>query len=252
MLLLGRRRALPHRRAGRGQPVRGQPGAVAQPHAGGDPARRGLRVVGAARAQPDDRARPAREPPVPQREHRDAAASRPAPSAACCCSRSCSPTSGATSRSRRGSRCCPCRSAACSCGRSWVAPRTRAPPGEIAKPALIAMAIGMLWVSFLPSTASDAWTYLRILPGLALIGVGMGIGFPALNVGRDGRGGRPRGGARLGRAQHGAPARRGDRHGAPRGHVRRAPSTRTCPGSPTSGSRTPWTNGRSPGRWRAR
>ena len=62
---------------------------------------------------------------------------------------------------------------------------TRA-PGEIAKPALIAMAIGMLWVSFLPSTASDAWTYLRILPGLMLIGVGMGIGFPALNVGAMG------------------------------------------------------------------
>ena len=59
-------------------------------------------------------------------------------------------------------------------------------PGEIAKPALIAMAIGMLWVSFLPSTASDAWTYIRILPGLALIGVGMGIGFPALNVGAMG------------------------------------------------------------------
>ena len=59
-------------------------------------------------------------------------------------------------------------------------------PGEIAKPALIAMAIGMLWVSFLPSTASDAWTYLRILPGLMLIGVGMGIGFPALNVGAMG------------------------------------------------------------------
>jgi hypothetical protein len=59
-------------------------------------------------------------------------------------------------------------------------------PGEIAKPALIAMAIGMLWVSFLPSTASDAWTYIRILPGLMLIGVGMGIGFPALNVGAMG------------------------------------------------------------------
>jgi EmrB/QacA subfamily drug resistance transporter len=60
------------------------------------------------------------------------------------------------------------------------------PPGEIAMPALIAMAVGMLWVSFLPSTADDAWTYLRILPGLALIGVGMGIGFPALNVGAMG------------------------------------------------------------------
>jgi EmrB/QacA subfamily drug resistance transporter len=60
------------------------------------------------------------------------------------------------------------------------------PPGEIAKPALIVMAVGMLWVSFLPSTADDAWTYIRILPGLLMIGVGMGIGFPALNVGAMG------------------------------------------------------------------
>ena len=60
------------------------------------------------------------------------------------------------------------------------------PPGEIARPALIVMAIGMLWVSFLPSTAHDAWTYIRIFPGLLMIGVGMGIGFPALNVGAMG------------------------------------------------------------------
>jgi len=60
------------------------------------------------------------------------------------------------------------------------------PPGEIARPALIVMAIGMLWVSFLPSTAGDAWAYIRILPGLLMIGVGMGIGFPALNVGAMG------------------------------------------------------------------
>jgi len=60
------------------------------------------------------------------------------------------------------------------------------PPGEIARPALIVMAVGMIWVSFLPSTAHDAWTYIRILPGLLMIGVGMGIGFPALNVGAMG------------------------------------------------------------------
>jgi EmrB/QacA subfamily drug resistance transporter len=59
-------------------------------------------------------------------------------------------------------------------------------PGEIARPALIVMAVGMLWVSFLPSTAENAWTYLRILPGLLMIGVGMGIGFPSLNVGAMG------------------------------------------------------------------
>jgi hypothetical protein len=44
----------------------------------------------------------------------------------------------------------------------------------------------MLIVSFLPSTADNAWTYIRVLPGLLLIGVGMGIGFPALNVGAMG------------------------------------------------------------------
>ena len=60
------------------------------------------------------------------------------------------------------------------------------PPGELAKPALIVMAVGMLWVSFLPATSDDAWAYIRILPGLLMIGFGMGIGFPALNVGAMG------------------------------------------------------------------
>lgn len=59
-------------------------------------------------------------------------------------------------------------------------------PGDIAAPALIIMAIGMVWVSFLPSTADDAWAYIRVLPGLLMIGVGMGIGFPAINVGTMG------------------------------------------------------------------
>jgi EmrB/QacA subfamily drug resistance transporter len=60
------------------------------------------------------------------------------------------------------------------------------PPGELAKPALILLGVGMLWVSFLPSTSDDAWAYIRILPGLLMIGAGMGIGFPALNVGAMG------------------------------------------------------------------
>lgn len=60
------------------------------------------------------------------------------------------------------------------------------PPGELAKPGLIAMAVGMVIVSFLPATADNAVSYLRILPGLLLIGAGMGICFPALNVGAMG------------------------------------------------------------------
>jgi EmrB/QacA subfamily drug resistance transporter len=62
----------------------------------------------------------------------------------------------------------------------------RRPPGEIAKPALIVMAIGLLWLSFLPATADNAFTYIRLLPGLAMLGIGMGIGFPSLNVGAMG------------------------------------------------------------------
>src|ERR687891_699329 len=62
---------------------------------------------------------------------------------------------------------------------------TRA-PGDIAKPALLVMAIGLLWISFLPATSDNAFSYLRILPGLAMLGIGMGIGFPALNVGAMG------------------------------------------------------------------
>jgi EmrB/QacA subfamily drug resistance transporter len=60
------------------------------------------------------------------------------------------------------------------------------PPGEIAKPALIVMAIGLLWLSFLPATADNAFSYIRLLPGLAMLGIGMGIGFPSLNVGAMG------------------------------------------------------------------
>ena len=95
------------------------------------------------------------------------------------------------------------------------------PPGEIAKPALIVMAIGMLWVSFLPATSDDAWAYIRILPGPADDRGGDGDRLPVAQRGRDGRRGRARGGPRVGHPQHRAPARRGDRHRDPDRHLRR-------------------------------
>ena len=86
-----RRRGLHvHRRADGGQPVRRRPAALAQPDAGGDPARSAVRVVGAARAEPDDHAGAVRKPPVPERQHRDAVLRRRARSARCSCSRCCS------------------------------------------------------------------------------------------------------------------------------------------------------------------
>ena len=100
-------------------------------------------------------------------------------------------------------------------------------PGELAKPGLIAMAIGMLIVSFMPATADNALSYLRILPGLLLIGVGMGICFPALNVGAMGAVAGPEVGLASGvlntARQLGRGGRRGDpdrdlRRRAPRAH----------------------------------
>jgi EmrB/QacA subfamily drug resistance transporter len=60
------------------------------------------------------------------------------------------------------------------------------PPRELAAPALLLMAIGLLWFSFTPALW-DGWTdYLVVLPGLVLIGIGMGTGFPTINVGAMG------------------------------------------------------------------
>jgi EmrB/QacA subfamily drug resistance transporter len=60
------------------------------------------------------------------------------------------------------------------------------PPRELAVPALALMALGLLWFSFTPSLW-DGWIdYLVVFPGLALIGVGMGTGFPTINVGAMG------------------------------------------------------------------
>jgi EmrB/QacA subfamily drug resistance transporter len=60
------------------------------------------------------------------------------------------------------------------------------PPRDLAAPALLLMAIGLLWFSFTPSLW-DGWTdYLIVFPGLVLIGIGMGTGFPTINVGAMG------------------------------------------------------------------
>ena len=60
------------------------------------------------------------------------------------------------------------------------------PPRELAAPALLLMAIGLLWFSFTPSLW-DGWVdYLIVFPGLVLIGIGMGTGFPTINVGAMG------------------------------------------------------------------
>jgi EmrB/QacA subfamily drug resistance transporter len=55
-------------------------------------------------------------------------------------------------------------------------------PGQMAAPALLIMAVGLLWVSFIPMVSN----YWIIFPGLILIGVGMGTVFPAINVGAMG------------------------------------------------------------------
>ena len=219
-----RRRALPHGRARGGQPLRRAPGALAEPDAGGDPARRRVLLVGAARAEPDDHPGPARR----TSQFRNAnigmlffaagaigsllllslvftnlwgyepieagLALLPVP----LCGLLVWPFVGRAADTRPPGR---DRQAGadrrwrsgCSGSRSCRRPRT------------------------------DAWTYIRILPGLAMIGVGMGIGFPALNVGAMGAVAGPGGGPGLGRAQHRATARRGDRRRDPRGHLRRRP-----------------------------
>jgi EmrB/QacA subfamily drug resistance transporter len=56
-------------------------------------------------------------------------------------------------------------------------------PYRLAMPALLSMALGMLWFSFLPSTYEGQLDYLLVLPGIVLFGLGVGTAFPAINVG---------------------------------------------------------------------
>lgn len=60
------------------------------------------------------------------------------------------------------------------------------PPRQLAVPALLIMAVGLVWFSFVPSTSESWWDYLMVLPGLTMIGIGLGIVFPSTNVGAMG------------------------------------------------------------------
>jgi EmrB/QacA subfamily drug resistance transporter len=60
------------------------------------------------------------------------------------------------------------------------------PPRELAAPALGIMAVGLLWFSFTPSLWEGFSDYLVVFPGLVLIGIGLGTGFPTINVGAMG------------------------------------------------------------------
>ncbi len=59
-------------------------------------------------------------------------------------------------------------------------------PYRLAMPALLLMALGLIWLSFLPSTYEGQLDYWLVLPGIALIGLGIGVAFPAINVGAMG------------------------------------------------------------------
>jgi EmrB/QacA subfamily drug resistance transporter len=59
-------------------------------------------------------------------------------------------------------------------------------PYRLAMPALLSMALGMVWFSFLPATYERELDYLVVLPGIILFGLGVGTAFPAINVGAMG------------------------------------------------------------------
>jgi EmrB/QacA subfamily drug resistance transporter len=59
-------------------------------------------------------------------------------------------------------------------------------PRQIARPALLLGALGLVWISFLPSVADSSTDYLVVLPGLLMFGIGVGMTFPAINVGAMG------------------------------------------------------------------
>jgi EmrB/QacA subfamily drug resistance transporter len=62
----------------------------------------------------------------------------------------------------------------------------RVAPCRLAMPALLSMALGLLWFSFLPATYTGRLDYVLVLPGIILFGLGVGTAFPAINVGAMG------------------------------------------------------------------
>jgi EmrB/QacA subfamily drug resistance transporter len=62
----------------------------------------------------------------------------------------------------------------------------RVPPARLALPALGALVTGLLWLSFLPAFGARTVDYVQVLPGLLLVGTGLGTVFPAVNVGAMG------------------------------------------------------------------
>jgi EmrB/QacA subfamily drug resistance transporter len=56
------------------------------------------------------------------------------------------------------------------------------PPRLMAIPAMVVMAIGLIWLGEMPARPD----YLKVLPALILMGVGMGAIFPSVNVGAMG------------------------------------------------------------------
>jgi MFS family permease len=55
----------------------------------------------------------------------------------------------------------------------------KVPPRLMAVPAMLVMAVGLIWLGELPASPN----YLHVLPALVLMGAGMGAIFPAVNVG---------------------------------------------------------------------
>ena len=179
-------------------------------------------LVGAARAQPDDRARPVRQPPVPQREHRDAVLR---------CRRDRQPAAALARvheplglRADRGRPRAAAGAALRAVGVAVRRARRRHAAARRARQAGPDRDGGRDALGVLP--AGHRRRRLDLHPDPARPGAdrgGHGDRLPIAQRGRHGGRGGTGGGARLGRAQHRAAARLGARRGDPGRHLRRRP-----------------------------